>query len=159
MLVRVVDALGLRPVVWSRVGGLVLLAVVLVAVTLRVPAAFDWVSGEIAKTDGLTRLQREVAPARAVDLDPRPIEAAARALPADATFTVVVGDSYPFSHPISAATAPAWASYRLLPRRTAFDPSAAQWVIGYAADLPASGFTPLETNDLGYGVTLSRVRP
>jgi hypothetical protein len=141
----------------QRLAGWALLALVVAAVALRVVPAFDWVADESAKTSGLTRLQRELAPARSVDIDPRPIERAAQLIPLDATFAVVVGESYPFTFPISAAKAPTWASYRLLPRRSVTDAASADWVISYGADLAAHSVFPVETYDLGLGVLLARV--
>jgi hypothetical protein len=142
----------------SRIGGLLILVLVVAAVAWRVVPAFDWVNGEIDSERGLTRLQREVASARAVDIDPRPIEAAAARIPEDATFAILVGPDYPFSHEISGQSLPAWAAYRLLPRRRVADAAAAQWVISYGEPLAPHNVYPAQTFDLGLGVTLARVR-
>jgi hypothetical protein len=142
----------------SRIAGLVLLALVVAAVVWRVVPAFDWVDEQLDSTRGLTRLERELAPARAVDIDPRPIERAAELIPPDATFAILVGERYPFTHGISGQTLPAWAAYRLLPRRRVVEASAAEWVISYRADLTQHLVFPKRTFDLGLGVTLARVR-
>ena len=149
---------SLRGAPVSRIGGLLLLAVVVVTAALRVVPAFDRVSEQIDEQRGLTRLQREVASARAVDIDPRPIEAAAARIPRDATFAILVGADYPFSHEISGQTLPAWAAYRLLPRRRVADAAAADWVISYGEPLAPHNVYPAQTIDLGLGVTLARVR-
>jgi hypothetical protein len=141
-----------------RVAGLVLLALVVATAAWRVVPAFEWVGDEVDATRGLTRLGREVAPARSVDIDPRPIEAAAAAIPEDDTFAILVGPEYPFTHPVSGLALPSWAAYRLLPRRRVADAAAADWVISYGADLAAQPVSPLETTDLGLGVTLVRLR-
>src|SRR4051812_42440066 len=139
-----------------RLAALALLAIVVVAVGVRVVAAFTWVNDEVSKTSGLTRVQREVAPARAVDIDPRPIELAARIIPEDATFSILVSDDYPFTYPVTALTLPSWSSYRLLPRRYMADPHAADWVISYGVPLGPRGIYPVETLDLGLGVSLAK---
>jgi hypothetical protein len=141
-----------------QIAGLGLLAVVCVVAALRVVPAFTWVSDEIAKTAGLTRLQREVAPARAVDIDPRPVELAARIIPLQDTFAIVVADDYPFTYPVSALALPSWASYRLLPRRYVSDPAAADWVISYGVPLGPRGIYAVKTLDLGLGVSLAKLR-
>lgn len=160
MLSRVLGAAlaPLRGASASRIGGLVLLVLVVAAAVWRVVPAFDWADGQIDATAGLTRLQREVAPARAVDIDPRPIERAATVIPPDATFAILVGASYPFTHEISGQTLPAWAAYRLLPRRRVADAAAADWVISYGEPLAPYNVYPVRTVDLGLGVTLARVR-
>ena len=160
MLSRVLDAAlaPLRGAPATRIGGLLLLLIVVVAVALRVVPAFDRVNEQIGEQSGLTRLQREVAPARAVDIDPRPIEAAAERIPRDATFAILVGAGYPFSHEISGQTLPAWAAYRRLPRRRGADAAAADWVISYGEPLAPHNVYPAQTIDLGLGVTLARVR-
>lgn len=158
MLPRVPGAVlaPLRGSSLPRIGGLVLLVLVVATAAWRVVPAFGWVDDELDKTRALTRLQREVAPARSADIDPRPIEAAAAAMPPDATFAVLIGDDYPFTHDVSRLALPGWAAYRLLPRRHVADASAAEWVISYAADLAAYDVVPQETLDLGLGVTLVR---
>jgi hypothetical protein len=160
MLCRVPGAAlaPLRGASASRIGGLVLLALLVAAVAWRVVPAFDWANREIESTRGLTRLQREVAPARAVDIDPRPIEVASRLIPLDATFAIVVGDDYPFTYPVTRLTLPAWTSYRLLPRRYVSDPTTADWVISYGVPLGPRGIYAEKTLDLGLGVTLAHVR-
>jgi hypothetical protein len=138
--------------------GLALLAVVCLGVAIRAVPAFTWVNDEIAKTSGLTRLQREVAPARAVDIDPRPIELAAGIIPMDDTFAIVVAGDYPFTYPVSALALPSWASYRLLPRRYVSDPATADWVISYGVALGPRGIYAVKTLDLGLGVSLAKLR-
>jgi hypothetical protein len=140
----------------TQIAGLVLLALVVVAVALRAVPALTWVNDEISKTSGLTRLQREVAPARAVDIDPRPIELAASIIPEDATFAIVVSDDYPFTYPVTALTLPSWSSYRLLPRRYKSDPATADWVISYGVPLGPRGIYAVKTLDLGLGVSLAK---
>jgi hypothetical protein len=138
--------------------GLVLLGFVVAVVALRVVPAFDDAAKQIDATRGLTRLQRELAPARAVDIDPRPIERAAALIPRDATFAILVGRGYPFSHEVSGLTLPAWAAYRLLPRRRVADAATADWVISYQEELAPHLVVPRRTIDLGLGVTLVQVR-
>lgn len=140
-----------------RVAGLVLLALVVLAAVWRLPPAFTTVADDLEATSGLTRDEREVSPARSVDIDPRPIEAAARLIPPGASFAILVGEGYPFTHEISGLTLPTWAAYRLLPRRRVADAAAADWVISYEADLAAHNVYPRETRDLGLRVTLAKV--
>jgi hypothetical protein len=142
----------------SQRAGAAILALVVVATAIRVVPAFRWVDRELASTSGLTRLQREVAPARAVDIDSRPIERAAQLIPEDGIIAILVGEDYPFTHDISGFKAPSWASYRLLPRRYVPDAASAEWVISYDADLAAHSVLPKQTYDLGLGVTLVRQR-
>ena len=138
--------------------GLVVLVLVLAAVAWRVVPAFGDAADEIDATRGLTRLERELAPARAVDIDPRPIERAAELIPPDSTFAILVGEAYPFTHEVSGLTLPAWAAYRLLPRRRVADAASADWVISYQEDLAPHSVLPQRTIDLGLGVTLAQVR-
>jgi hypothetical protein len=142
----------------TRLVSISLLALVVAAAGCRAVPAFDDVAGEIDAARSSTRLQRELAPARAVDIDPRPIERAAEVIPRDATFAILVGESYPFTHEISGQTLPAWAAYRLLPRRRVADVASAEWVISYEEELARHDVVPRRTVDLGLGVTLVRVR-
>ena len=151
-------AATLRRAADLRLTGTVLLGLVVAVVALRVVPALDWVADEFQRTRGLTRLERELAPARAVDIDPRPIEAAAALIPPDATFAILVGSDYEFTFPGTARALPSWASYRLLPRRPVADPLTAEWVISYGEPLGPHGLRPDESFDLGLGVTLARVR-
>jgi hypothetical protein len=141
----------------TRPAGLVLLALVVATVAWRVVPAFSWVSDQIGSIHA-SRLAKEVAPARSVDIDPRPIERAAEEIPPDATFAILVGQDYPFTHEISGLTLPAWAAYRLLPRRRVTDAASADWVISYGVDLAPHSVFPVRTIDLGLGVTLAKVR-
>jgi hypothetical protein len=160
MLPRVPGAVlaPLRGASVSRLGGLALVVLVVATVAWRVVPAFDAVNEDLDATRGLTRLQRELAPARSVDIDPRPIEAAAARIPEDATFAILVGAGYEFTHEISRRTLPAWAAYRLLPRRRVADAASAEWVITYGEPLAPHSVFPARTVDLGLGVTLARVR-
>jgi hypothetical protein len=141
-----------------RIPGAVLLALVVATVAWRVVPAFRWVDEQTDATRGLSRLGRELAPARSVDIDPRPIERAAELIRPDETFAILVGTDYPFTHEISGLTLPAWAAYRLLPRRNVTNAAEADWVISYDADLAPHSVFPTRTIDLGLGVTLARVR-
>ena len=93
-----------------------------------------------------------------MDIDPRPIELAARIIPKDATFAIVVSDDYPFTYPVTALTLPSWSSYRLLPRRYMSDPAKADWVISYGVPLGPRGIYAAKTLDLGLGVSLAKLR-
>lgn len=140
----------------THLGGLVLLAFVVATLAWRVVPAFRWVDEQASAPAG-ERLARELSPARSVDIDPRPIERAAELIPRDATYALLIGESYPFTHEISGQTLPAWTEYRLLPRRRLTNAAEAEWVISYAADLAPHSVFPTETFDLGLGVTLARV--
>jgi hypothetical protein len=142
----------------ERLAGFALLALVVAMVAWRVVPAFRWVDEQAESNRGVSRLGRELAPARSVDIDPRPIERAGELIPADATFAILVAEDYPFTHEISALTLPAWAGYRLLPRRRVTDAASADWVISYGADLAPHSVFPIRTVDLGLGVTLAQVR-
>jgi hypothetical protein len=138
-----------------RIGGFVLLGLVVAMLAWRVVPAFRWVDDETGPIGSL--IDRELSPARSVDIDPRPIERAAEVIPREATYAVLIGEDYPFTHAISRQTLPAWAEYRLLPRRRVDTATAAEWVISYAADLAPHSVFPTRTIDLGLGVTLARV--
>jgi hypothetical protein len=140
----------------TRIAGVVLLALVVGMLAWRVVPAFRWVDEQASVPAG-PRLGRELSPARSVDIDPRPIERAAELIPRGATYAVLVGDAYPFTHAISGQTLPAWVEYRLLPRRRLDNAAEADWVISYAADLAPHSVFPTRTIDLGLGVTLARV--
>lgn len=139
----------------TRLGGFVLLALLVATLAWRVVPAFRWVADETGPAGA--RADRELSPARSVDIDTRPIERAAELIPPEATYAVLVGEGYPFTHEISGQTLPAWTEYRLLPRRRLTNAAEAEWVISYAADLAPHSVFPKQTFDLGLGVTLARV--
>jgi hypothetical protein len=139
-----------------QIGGVVLVALVVAMLAWRVVPAFRWVDEQASVPAG-SRLGRELSPARSVDIDPRPIERAAELMPRNATYAVLIGENYPFTHAISGQTLPAWAEYRLLPRRRVDNAAEADWVISYAADLAQHSVFPTRTIDLGLGVSLARV--
>jgi hypothetical protein len=147
----------LRDAPASRLGGLILLAVVVAMVAVRIGPAFRSGYDRFQETRELSRLSRELAPVRSADTDPQPIEAAAAVIPPRDTFAILVGEDYPFPNEGSRLTLPAWAAYRLLPRRRV-GADTAEWVISYDADLAANRVVPVSTIDLGEDVTLARVR-
>ena len=103
--------------------------------------------------------EKELAPARSVDLDPAPIERARALIPANATFAVAVSDRYPFTYEISRTSVPTFASYWLLPRRYLQEARSAEYVVSYGVDPGTLGVRVAGTTELGAGVTLVRTSP
>jgi hypothetical protein len=93
-------------------------------------------------------LERSFEPIRAHDLPPEAFVGAAKAIPEDATYHVVVGNTLPLTSGKRAALVPLL-RYWLLPRRIAPDISEADWIIAWGQP------TELLSLPVGRGVEVS----
>jgi hypothetical protein len=135
-------------------------AAVAVVVALALLAALEQLPKSVREADRLvdenahaSRLERELAPARAFALDPALAVRARELLPPDAVFYVATGPGLPSGHD---AASP-FSAYWLLPRRLAADPREADWILSYGADPAELGVPTKVVADLGGGETLLRV--
>ena len=136
-------------------GGAALLALVaLAAAAKQLPSSIRAQEASVAGNAPLSRLDRELAPARDFGLNPALALRADEVLPRDAVFYVVTGPGLPSGHD---AAAP-FSAYWLLPRRHTDDPRRADWILSYGADTAALGVDFEVVADLGDGEKLLRVR-
>ena len=138
----------------SRAGAALLAAIALVTAARELPHSLRSQDRLIAENAGLSRLERELAPARAYGLDPSVILRAKERLPRDAVFYVAVGPGLASGTDVAAP----FSGYWLLPRRHTDDPRQADWILAFGID-PAQIGVPVEVvDDLGNGEQLLRVR-
>lgn len=140
----------------SRRAAAAVLAGLLVLVLVPVYAASMrkvWDQG--SERAGWTRLERELAPARQAELDPRVFLLARRLLGPDATYAVVTGDRASRRANRGAA---GFAQYLLLPRRRVDRAQDADWVLVYGAGLQDVGVGLGRIVRVSPGVFLARVR-
>ena len=102
-----------------------------------------------------TVADREVAPAYALSLSPTVLRGA-EAIPRDAVYTVVVGDTLPLPGALAEAVKPLLASW-LFPRRYIGDPAKARWVIAYGNPSETLGVQVRREMELEPGVVLVEV--
>jgi hypothetical protein len=101
------------------------------------------------------RSVREEAPAFALRFPREVLRGARAAIPADARYAVVVGDSLPPST-VREAVRPMLGSF-LLPRRQVGDLAAAEWVIAYGAPTASLGVAVRAEVELAPGVIVAKV--
>ena len=142
-------------------GRLVLPALVLVAAVAmtvpRVPDAFRTVDTRADENARLSRLDRALVPARAVDIDVDTLLAARRVIPRSATYAVVPGKGVDVSTPVTLVALPQFLGYWLLPRRQTTDPRAAGWILSYGGDLDRLGLRYRRVVDLKPGIAFAEV--
>jgi hypothetical protein len=84
-----------------------------------------------------------------------PLITARRAIPVDATYSIVVGQDPPVQNPALVKTIlRLW----LLPRTYVANPAEAQWVIGYHKSSEKLGIPYTDETGLAYGVNAVRVK-
>ena len=105
----------------------------------RLPGVFRDTQRRVDAVHGLTREQRALLPGRSVDLATDTYVAAAKLIPADATYYVATGKGVEVSSPLVLLKAPVFAGYWFLPRRQTIDPHKADWVFSYGGDLRTLG--------------------
>jgi hypothetical protein len=136
---------------------LVLLAAVGVGLW-RVPGVFRSSQQAVDVVRGLTPTERSLLPARSFDISTELFVAAAKDLPADATFYVAVGNGIEVSNQNVLPKTPVFAAYWLLPRRMTNDPEQADWVLSYGADLRTLDLNYIRVIDVASGEQLAEVR-
>ena len=140
----------------KRVGVVLAVAVALTAAWRFPFAAADAYRG-FDEGRSLSQRDRTLVPARAVDIDVGPLDAAAELIPPDSTYYVNVGQDFPFSHEVTRATVTPFAAYWLLPRRRATDLADAEWLLSYGAT-EFVDIALLREQEVATGVTVSKIR-
>ncbi|MCP9487434.1 MAG: hypothetical protein MSC30_16420 [Gaiellaceae bacterium MAG52_C11] len=134
-----------------------LLAVVVAAVIWQAPQSFVDAAREIASRRDLTDAQRTLAPVRSNDLPIEAFTGAADAIPADATYHVVVGENIPLRGNQEIALTPLY-QYWLFPRRSTRRLADAEWVIAYGASTETLGIRLRERQvEVSPGVVVAEV--
>ena len=134
----------------SAAAGLVAV-VALVAAVVELPHSLRSTQKQVAANSGLSLADRELAAARAYNVNQSLAVTAAQVLPRDAVFYVATGDQP------GATAAPPFLAYWLLPRRHTDDLGKAQWVIDFGADPSGLGVKAKVVDDLGGGAEILRV--
>ena len=145
-----------------RLGRAVLWLALLAAIGVglwRIPGAFRSSQQAVDAVRGLTPVERSLLPARSFDISTELFVAAAKDLPADATFYVATGTrGIDVSNEFVLPKAPIFAAYWLLPRRETNDPRQADWALSYGGDLSALGLDYAHVIVAGPGQQLAEVR-
>ena len=106
---------------------------------------------------GQPAAEHQLAGARAWDIDVRILDAAASAIPRNATFAVLVGTKdLTYSNRYTPDAVPGYITYWLLPRRNVQDPHRADWVVSYGGDL--AGIALSRRIDVAPGLTVAEVK-
>jgi hypothetical protein len=125
----------------------------------RIPGALRSSQRAVDAVRGLTPAERSLLPARSFDISTELFVAAAKDLPADATFYVATGTKgLDVSNEFVLPKTPIFAAYWLLPRRETNDPQQADWVLSYGADVNALGLDYSRVIDVGPGQQLAEVQ-
>jgi hypothetical protein len=125
----------------------------------RIPGAFRSSQQAVDTVRGLTPTERSLLPARSFDISTELFVAAAKDVPADATFYVATGTKgIDISNEFVLPKTPIFAAYWLLPRRETNDPQQADWVLSYGASLSALGLDYARVIDVGPGQQLAEVQ-
>ncbi len=124
---------GLRDL--SRAAAALIVALSLLSAVKQLPDSVREVDSRVRDNAELSGLERDLAPARFVGLNPTIILRAEELLPPDAVFYVARG---PGQSSTLDAAAP-FSAYWLLPRRHTDDPHQAEWILSFGADPAALG--------------------
>ena len=135
------------------------LALVLaVATTARhAPDAFRAADAKTDDLGTLSRLDRELYPARAVDIDVDSLLAAREVIPPTATYAVLPGRRVTVSTPVTWVALPQFTGYWLLPRRQSADPRRADWIFAYGGELDRVEVRYRRVVDLKPGIAFAEV--
>ena len=105
-----------------------------------------------------SRAERLEQPARTVGLsDLRVFETAARIIPRNADYLVVIGPKAGISDRSVLSWVRPYARYSLLPRKLVGDRRKAQWVISYGGDLDQLGLHYGRVVRVGRGLSLAKI--
>jgi hypothetical protein len=135
----------------SAAAGLIAV-VALGAAVVELPHSLRSAQRQVAANAGLSLEQRELAPARAYNVNESLALRAGELLPRDAVFYVATGDGP------GATAAPPFYAFWLLPRRHTDQAAAAQWIVDAGADASRLGVKASVVADLGGGAEILRVR-
>lgn len=130
----------------------------LVAALVYAPIDLLHVWRDVRNAHAEPRAVRARLPAESVGIEePAAVQRAAEVIPRTATYAVVTGPAGRVRGAQAFDYVKFWAAYTLLPRRQAPRPAAAQWLLGYGADLSSAGVPVDRVVDLGGGVSVARV--
>lgn len=149
----------MRPLGLGPAGSLarLLLALAVAYGAWQAPGTIRSLQEQARAGEGLTRLERELAPVRGVDVDTRILERARELIPAEAAFSLVTGDAVRVSTPVTFEAFRQFAAYWLLPRRQTLDPTQAEWVVSYGGDLAGLGLRFRRVVVVGEGLAVAEV--
>lgn len=136
----------------TRAAAPVVVALMLVLALDELPDSVRAAEAQVAQNEGLSPLERELAPTRAYGLPAALVLRADELLPEDAVYAVVTGAGMLSGHD---AAAP-FSAYWLLPRRRTTDLRRAEWILSYGADPGTLGVDVTVVEDLGQGLRLLR---
>jgi hypothetical protein len=112
--------------------------VVAATVLWQAPQSFVDAVQDVSSRSDLTEAERTLAPVRANDFPVEAFTGAAEAIPAGATYHVVVGDNLPLQGNQEVSLTPLL-RYWLFPRRWTRRLEDAEWVIAYGASTETLG--------------------
>lgn len=122
------------------------------------PGAFVGVSRDAEALRSASVLERELIGPRRVDVDTRVFIEARRLIPERETYAVVTGPNVEVSTPATLFAVAPFSAYWLLPRRRLRNPSEAEWVVSYGADLRRLGLDYVRVVDVAPGISIAEVR-
>ena len=141
----------------SALGAGLLLAIAVAYGAWRAPETIRTSQAQTRVGEALTRLERELEPARMTDTDPRILVRARELIPPHAVFYVALGDRVRVSTPVTLDAFPVFASYWLLPRRRTPDPASVAWVVSYGGHLDELGLRYRRVVRVDDGLALAEV--
>jgi hypothetical protein len=102
--------------------------------------------------------ERRLAPLNYVDLAPELFATAARLVPRNATYGVIVGDRAPVSTPLTKEAVASLAAFWLLPRRQAPNAQTASWILSFGGDLGSLHLRYARIVHVSTGVDIAEVK-
>lgn len=121
-----------------RAAASLLAFLLLAAAVVELPRALRAADARVGLAAGMSRAERDLAPARAVNLEPALVLRAADVVPEDASYHVHVAEDFAAADPVTAEAAAPFAAYWLLPRRQVAGPAEADWILSFGSpgDMP-----------------------
>ena len=129
-----------------------------VAALASLPTQLRHAHSDIQVGTTRSRQARFGQPAQTVGLtDLRIFETAARIIPRDAVYAVVIGPRAKISDRAVLSWVRPYARYALLPRRLVGDRRRAQWIVSYGGDLTHLGLHYSRVVQVGRGLSIARI--
>jgi len=150
-------SLRVRNLFSTRAAGAAAVCVVVAVVAWRLPPALRGVDAQVKQLAAMPAEQRELLGARTADVDTRVFVAARRLIGPHETYAVVTGPNVAVSTANTRFAVAPFARFYLLPRRQLPEPSAADWIVSFGADLDSLGVRLGERHAIAPGIELARV--